>query len=171
MDKSSRDIDEQLKRVLALAQSLGGKYTANAKHHVNEQYFAQIARRAKIQHGISMFDSDPDSRKPFVYQENPVKVQQAVETIVQQLPAPSRKTPTEEAHERVTFTDWMNADERNRYQVQMGCRHRFINKMYAEMLTDMEICKMEGWDVLEFPRMLRDAVARCFPQPKQLTLF
>lgn len=168
MDKSSREIDAQLKRVIALANELGGKYLENAKHQVDTQYFAQIARRAKIQHGIKIFGTDPDERKPFVFQEEPKKVQEAVVQIVREAPKP---TPTEEAHERVTLTDWMSADQKNRYQMQTHCRHAFIKKVYAELLVDMEICKMEGWDVLEYPRMIRDAVAICFPKPKQLTLF
>jgi hypothetical protein len=43
--------------------------------------------------------------------------------------------------------------------------------MYAELLTDYTVCQLEGWDMFEFPRMLRDALTVCFPkQPKQLTL-
>lgn len=172
MNKSTKDIDEQLKRVLALAETIGGKYTANAKHQVDMQYYAQIARRAKTQHGFGIFDkNDPNERRPFIYQEPPQKIVEAVDTIILQESTKPKETPTEKAHNRVSFSDWMGSDEKNRYQVQMACRHNFINKMYAEMLTDMEICKMEGWDILAFPRMLRDAVARCFPKPKQLSLF
>lgn len=168
MDKSSREIDAQLKRVIALANELGGKYFENAKHKVDTQYFAQIARRAKTQHGIKIFGTDPDERKPFVFQEEPKKVKAAVMQIVKEAPKP---TPTEEAHDRVKLTDWMSADQKNRYLMQTHCRHAFIKKVYAELLVDMEICKMEGWDILEYPRMIRDAVAICFPKPKQLTLF
>lgn len=170
MDKSSKDIDAQLKRVLALAESIGGKYLENAKHRVDVQYFAHIARRAKTQHGIKIFGDDPNERKPFIYQQEPEKVQEAVIEIVKEQPEPE-KTPTEEAHERMKFNDWMSADEKNRYQTQMTCRHKFIKKMYAELLCDMEICKMEGWDILEYPRMMRDAIQVCFPKkPVQLKL-
>ena len=91
MDKSSREIDAQLKRVIALANELGGKYFENAKHKVDTQYFAQIARRAKIQHGIKIFGTDPDERKPFVFQEEPKKVQEAVVQIVKEAQKPTKK--------------------------------------------------------------------------------
>ena len=168
MDKSSKEIDAQLKRVIALANELGGKYFENAKHQVDTQYFAQIARRAKVQHGIKIFGTDPDERRPFVYQEQPKKVKEAVVQIVKEA---QKQTPSEEAHERVALTDWMAADKKNRYLIQQMARKQFVNKVYAELLIDMEICKMEGWDIFEYPRMIRDAVAVCFPKTKQLTLF
>lgn len=172
MKKSSNDIDAQLERVLALARSIGGRYTANAKNQVDVQYFAQIARRAKVQHGIGIFDKDKNERKPLIYQESPKQIKEEVKKIVaEQVTATKNPTPTEQAHNRVVYDDWMQADAKNRYKIQTKCRHAFINKLYSEMLMDMEICKMESWDVLEFPRMLRDAINVCFPKPKQLTLF
>lgn len=169
MDKSSKEIDAQLKRVIALANELGGKYLENAKHKVDTQYFAQIARRAKAQHGIKIFGTDPDERRPFVFQEEPKKVQAAVVQIVREAQKP---TPTEKAKNMMSFTAWMDSSKENRKKIQDGARHAFIRKMYAELLTDYTVCQLEGWDMFEFPRMLRDALAVCFPkQPKQLTLF
>ena len=46
-----------------------------------------------------------------------------------------------------------------------------VNRRYAELLMDMEICKLEKWDVLEFPRMIKQALDICFPKPVQLKLF
>lgn len=35
-------------------------------------------------------------------------------------------------------------------------RHQFIRKMYGEILTDMKVCEIEGWDKMEFINMLAD---------------
>ena len=44
------------------------------------------------------------------------------------------------------------------YSVQTLARHQMIAKLLADMAQDMTICRLEGWDVWEFPRMVRDAV-------------
>ena len=168
MTKSINDIREQTARVIALAESLG-KYKENAKHIVDVQYIASIAARARAQHGLGLF-GNPDEKKPFIGIHEEPKPTPIAEP---ERPQPHKvvQTPTEKADNRIALNDWLDADWKNRRQLQMACRHRFINKMYAELLTDMEICKMEGWDVLEYPRMIRDAIQVCFPKPKQLTLF
>lgn len=43
-------------------------------------------------------------------------------------------------------------------KLQELARHRFIEKMYAEILIDMQICEIEGWDRMEFINQLRDAL-------------
>lgn len=95
--------------------------------------------------------------------------------VVVEEPKPVKKvepTPTEKAKNMMSFTAWMDSSKENRKKIQDGARHAFIRKMYAELLTDYTVCELEGWDMFEFPRMLRDALAVCFPkQPKQLTLF
>ena len=170
MEKSYNDIKAQEQRVMALCLERG-RWCDNAKNRLDTQHIAQITRHTLTQHGFPLFGQyDKDEKRACVHYEpehnpEPVKEQEPE-------PAPKvvRHTPTEQAHERVAFEDWMNADEANRKKIQDAARHQFINKMYADLLGDMEICKMEGWDVLEYPRMIRDAIARLLPPAKQLTL-
>lgn len=172
MTKSYNDIKEQEQRVMALCLERG-RWCDNAKKRFDKQHLAQITQNALIQHGFPIFGQfDKDEKRAFVYREPEHKH----EPVNEQDPKPEpvkdvRPTPTEQAHERVAFDDWMNADVANRKKIQDMCRHAFINKMYAELLMDMEICKLEGWDVLEFPRMLKQALQLCFPKPVQLKLF
>lgn len=172
MTKSYNDIKEQEKRILLLCQERG-RYCDNAKKGVDRQYIAHITRNTLIQHGFSIFGQfDKDEKRACVHREPEHKP----EPIKEQEPEPEpikaqQTTPTEQAHERIAFNDWMSADEENRKKIQDACRHAFVKKMYAELLTDMEICKLEGWDVLEFPRMLKQALQVCFPKPVQLKLF
>ena len=35
-------------------------------------------------------------------------------------------------------------------------RHQFIRKMYGEILADMKVCEIEGWDKMEFINLLSD---------------
>lgn len=169
MIKSYNDIKEQEQRILLLCQERG-RYCDNAKKRVDTQKIAQITRRTLTQHGFPIFgDFDKYERRPCIFRENP-----SLELTKAEEPEPIKSqqtTPTEQAHERIAFNDWMSADEENRKKIQDTCRHAFVKKMYAELLTDMEICKLEGWDILEFPRMLKQALQVCFPKPVQLKLF
>ena len=169
MKKSYNDIKEQEQRILLLCKERG-RYFDNAKKRVDRQKVAQITRRTLTQHGFPIFgDFDKNERRPCIFLEKP-----SLELTKAEEPEPikaQKKTPTEIATDRVKFQDWMSADEENRKKIQDACRHAFIEKMYAELLTDMEICKLEGWDVLEFPRMLKQALQVCFPKPVQLKLF
>lgn len=169
MKKSYNDIKEQEQRILLLCKERG-RYCDNAKKRVDTQKVAQITRRTLTQHGFPIFgDFDKDERRPCIFREKPsleLKKSEEQEPIKEQ-----QNTPTEQAHERIAFNDWMSADEENRKKIQDACRHAFVKKMYAELLTDMEICKLEGWDVFEFPRMLKQALQVCFPKPVQLKLF
>ena len=172
MKKSYNDIKEQEQRILLLCQERG-RYCDNSKKRVDTQHIAQITRNALTQHGFPIFGQfDKDEKRAFVHRDPEHKP----EPVKEQDPKPEpvkvvRPTPTEQAHERVAFNDWMKADEANRKQLQDMCRQAFVKKMYAELLMDMEICKLEGWDVLEFPRMLKQALQVCFPKPVQLKLF
>lgn len=181
MEKSYNDIKAQEQRVMALCLE-SGRWCDNAKNRFDTQHLAQITRNTLTQHGFPIFGQyDKDEKRSCVHHEQehkpePIKEQEPehepVAMVVEEQ-KPTKKvepTPTEQAHERVALEDWMNADVANRKKIQDAARHQFINKMYADLLGDMEICKLEGWDVLEYPRMLRDAISRIFPQPKQLTL-
>ncbi len=170
MEKSYNDIKAQEQRVLALCAERG-RYCDNAKNRIDTQRVAQITRNALTQHGFPIFGIfDKEEKRAFIHREQPKP-----EPVKAEEPKPEpvkavRQTPTEQARERVAFVDWMAADAANRKKIQDAARHQFINKMYADLLGDMEICKLEGWDVLEYPRMLRDAINKIFPKPKQLTL-
>ena len=171
MEKSYNDIKAQEQRIMVLCEERG-RYCDNAKKRLDTQHIAQITRHALTQHGFPLFGIfDKDEKHACVHYEPEYKP----EPIKEPEPEPVKvvqTTPTERAKQMVSFADWMNADEAHRKSIQDGARHAFIRKMYAELLTDMEICKLEHWDALEFPRMLKDAIAVCFPkQPKQLSLF
>ncbi len=171
MTKSYKDIKEQEQRILLLCQERG-RYCDNAKKRVDRQKVAQITRRTLTQHGFPIFGNfDRGEKRPYIVQNAEKPKEEEAPAIRQVNEQKNTPTPTEHAHERIAFNDWMSSDEENRKQLQYMCRHDFINKMYAELLTDMEICKLEGWDVLEFPRMLKQALQVCFPKPVQLKLF
>lgn len=170
MEKSYNDIKAQEQRVMALCLE-SGRWCDNAKNRFDTQHLAQITRNTLTQHGFPIFGQyDKDEKRACIRHEPKHKP----EPIKEQEPEPVKAvqpTPTERAKQIVSFADWMNAAEAHRKSIQDGARHAFIHKMYAELLTDMEICKLEHWDPLEFPRMLKDAIAVCFPKhPKQLTL-
>ena len=171
MKKSYNDIKAQEQRVMALCLE-SGRWCDNAKGRFNTQHLAQITRNALTQHGFPIFGQfDKDEKRACVHNESEHNPEPIREQESEHAPKVVRPTPTEQAHERVALKDWMDADVANRKKIQDFARHQFINKMYAELLTDMKICELEHWDPLEFPRMLKDAIAVCFPkQPKQLTL-
>lgn len=173
MDKSYNDIKAQVERCIALANELGGRWTANAKHKADVQYFAQLGGKVRTQRGISVFEKDKDTKHPLLYIEKQKRdtEPEPVSVIIK----PTNKvepTPTEKAKNMMSFTAWMNESEENRKKIQDANRHAFIRRMYAELLTDYAVCQFEGWDMFEFPRMIREALTVCFPkQPKQLCLF
>lgn len=168
MDKSFNDIQAQAQRIIANA-ALCGRYCDNVKKQVDTQHIMQIAARARIQHRIELFTVDRDEKKPYV----PQKVQRHEEIQPEITIEPKtviKIEPVQETGNKVNRTVWFN-DPANRKLLQDGCRHRFITKMLAEIMCDMAICKLEGWDVFEFPRMLRKEIEHCLPKPVQLTLF
>lgn len=172
MKKSYNDIKAQEQRVIAMCKN-SGRYCDNAKKRLDIQHIAQITRHALTQHGFpvfGVFDKDEKRDRCDYLEKYNIKPDQAQPGLKQITIA--QPTPTERARQMVSFNDWMDADEAHRKHIQDGVRHAFVVKMYAELLTDMEICRLENWDILEFPRMLKNAIAVCFPkQPKQLTLF
>ena len=171
MEKSYNDIKAQEQRVMSLCIKRG-RYYNNTKNRLDAQRIAQITRNTLTQHGFPIFGQfDKDEKHDCTHYQTERK-QKHIKDIENKSVKTLQPTPTERARQMVSFTDWMNADISNRKQLQNMCRHNFINKMYAELLTDMEICKLEHWDVMEFPRMIKEAIAVCFQkQPKQLTLF
>ena len=45
-----------------------------------------------------------------------------------------------------------------RYLFQIYARECFIEKLLQDILTDMKICEIEGWDKTEYIRRLRDVL-------------
>lgn len=176
MYKSYNMIKAQEARVIELANKLG-KFRS-IKGGIDMQSIAQLTRRTLTQHGFPIFgnyDKDRDKRPRrdiarVEMEQEQVQIEQEQVQTKDGKKKDKRKTPTEQARERVLFSDWMNASEENRKMIQDACRHSFIEKMYEELLADMEICRMEEWDVFEYPRMLRVAIDRCIPKVRQLTL-
>lgn len=171
MDKSFNDIESQLQRVLTLANDIGGKYIENAARRVNVQHFAQIAAKARIQHGIQLFCADKDEKKPFIYKPEP-----KAEPVTVQEPEPKpvelhHFAPIQPGISKPRHELTPEEDMQYRKKLQEVCRHDFIKRMFAELLADLSICQLEGWDIYEFPRMIRREVERCLPKPIQLTLF
>lgn len=172
MKKSYNDIKAQERRIIVLCEERG-RYCDNAKNRLDTQHIAQITRHALTQHGFPIFGIfDKYEKRALVHYEPEYKIDPIQAEDQKPDPVkPVKQTPTERAKQMVSFVDWMNADEEHRKSVQDGARHAFIHKMYAELLTDMKICELEHWDPLEFPRMLKDAIAVCFPkQHQQLTI-
>lgn len=171
MEKSFNDISRQLERVITLASQIGGHYTATATGRVDIQRLAQIAAKARAQHGISLFCTNKDEKRPFIYKSEPKaetpKAQEPklkptelhqVEPVQPGASKPRRELTAEE-------------DAACRKKLQEVCRHDFVRRMFVELLADLSICQLEGWDIYEFPRMIRREVERCLPKPIQLTLF
>lgn len=44
--------------------------------------------------------------------------------------------------------------QESRKALQETARHQFILKMYQEIMFDMKVCELEGWDKMEFIDML-----------------
>ncbi len=45
-----------------------------------------------------------------------------------------------------------------RYKLQMLARHKMIARLYTDILCDMQVCEIEGFDKTEYINMLRDVV-------------
>ena len=172
MNKSYNDIQAQLERVIATATERG-KYQVRKTGKTDIQRLAQIAARTRSQHGISMFTKDRDERKPLLYPPKPIAQPAPIVQvqIVQPYTPPAPPKPKKDTSHLVNAQDWFNSSAQNRKQIQDMCRHEFITKMFAELLADFEVCKWEGWDIYEYPRLIRKEIDRCLPKPKQLSLF
>ncbi len=156
MDKSLNDIRKQVQRIVNLANSIGGKYTNNCRKRVNAQHYYTMAARVMTQRGISRFSTDPDERKPIVLRSvSSAKIdgmECKAHTVVL-IPKPKQKK------EGVPLSSYMAIKE-NRRNLQSLARHQFIAHMLSDIATDMMICKMEGWDPYEFPRIIADEMQR-----------
>lgn len=43
-----------------------------------------------------------------------------------------------------------------RYKMQRLARHQMRRKLLADILADMTVCQLEGWDQMEYIRDLQD---------------
>lgn len=44
------------------------------------------------------------------------------------------------------------------YRLQQVSRHQMILRLYQDILLDMTVCEVEGWDKLEYIRELQDMI-------------
>lgn len=44
--------------------------------------------------------------------------------------------------------------------LQKLARHRMIERLYQDILIDMAVCEIEGWDRMEYIRELQECVNR-----------
>ena len=44
------------------------------------------------------------------------------------------------------------------YKLQVLARHKMICRLEADILTDMTICEIEGWDKMEYINMLKELI-------------
>lgn len=49
-------------------------------------------------------------------------------------------------------------DQETRRALQTLARQELIKKMLADIATDMTVCKLEGWDILEYPKLLKEEI-------------
>ena len=49
-------------------------------------------------------------------------------------------------------------DLSTRKALQDLARHKMIVSLYANILIDMRVCEIEGWDKMEFIRQIQDAI-------------
>ena len=52
----------------------------------------------------------------------------------------------------------MNSDDGSPRALQELARHQMIKKLYADILADMQVCEIEGWDKLEYIHQLQDVL-------------
>ena len=47
-------------------------------------------------------------------------------------------------------------------------RHTFISKMLEEILFDMNVCRLNGWDIFEFPNLIKKEIERICKNDRQV---
>jgi hypothetical protein len=47
-------------------------------------------------------------------------------------------------------------------------RQQFISKMLEEILFDMNICRLNGWDIFEFPNLIKKEIERICKNDRQV---
>ena len=49
-------------------------------------------------------------------------------------------------------------DQETGKALQTLARHKMIERLYRDILIDMAVCEIEGWDKMEYIRLLRKVV-------------
>lgn len=49
-------------------------------------------------------------------------------------------------------------DEDTRIALNVLARHQTIYNLYRDILIDMMVCEIEGWDKLEYLKLLKDVI-------------
>ena len=44
------------------------------------------------------------------------------------------------------------------YAVQRLAREQMVQKLLVDLLVDMRICQLEGWNVMEYPERLKEEI-------------
>lgn len=52
-------------------------------------------------------------------------------------------------------------------ELQELARHQIITRLYADILADMAVCEIEGWDKMEFIRQLKTTIDHFALQEEQ----
>lgn len=50
----------------------------------------------------------------------------------------------------------LNSNDGSPRALQELARHEMIHKLYADILADMQVCEIEGWDKLEYIHLLQN---------------
>jgi len=53
---------------------------------------------------------------------------------------------------------WSDSPD-GRYKMQQLARHGMVTRILSDIAFDVQVCKLEGWDVYEYPTMICEAVA------------
>ena len=48
--------------------------------------------------------------------------------------------------------------EETRKALQTAARHEMITRLEQDILMDMQVCELEGWDKMEYLHMLQDLI-------------
>jgi hypothetical protein len=75
--------------------------------------------------------------------------------------------------------DWqIDGSPESRRKLQEYARHAMIKRLLEDILFDMTVCRLEHWDVMEYPKMICAEMSRLLKRQKvskndceQLNLF
>lgn len=149
--KSYYDIQEQAERVYNM--SLDSMSYKSIFGKPSKSFIHQMASRARAQHGISLFCTDKNERKPM---RTIISIRKRVEGTSHE-DIPQDKPPTKAQSPKVKFS-LMSDSERLRYEklLNEGANHQMKKKVLAWIGADMaiKISGLYGGDPLEIPKWL-----------------
>ena len=149
--KSYNDIQQQAERVYNM--SLNSMSYKSIFGKPSKSFIYQIAANTRAQHGISLFCTDKNERKPM---RTTVSIRRRAEGTLQE-DTPQDKPPTKAQSPKVKFS-LMSDNERLRYEklLNEGANHQMKKKVLAWIGADMaiKISGLYGGDPLEIPKWL-----------------